>query len=100
VFALTSREDPFPLVALEAASMEKPIIFFENAGGIPELFTNDKGGMQVSFGNIEEMALAILYLYDNPEIRIKKGKEAAKLTKDYDIDIIGQKIEKVIDDFI
>ena len=100
LFTLTSREDPFPLVALEVASMEKPIVFFENAGGIPELFTNNKGGIQVPFGNIEEMALAILYLYDNPEIRIKKGKEAAKLTKDYDIDIIGQQIEKVIDDFI
>jgi len=100
VFALTSREDPFPLVALEVASMEKPIVFFENAGGIPELFTNDKGGVQVPFGNIEEMASAILYLYDNPEIRIKKGKEAANLVNDYDINIIGQQLEKVIDEVI
>ncbi len=36
VFALTSREDPFPLVCLEAASLSKPVICFAGAGGIPE----------------------------------------------------------------
>jgi glycosyltransferase involved in cell wall biosynthesis len=35
-FALTSREDPFPLVVLECAAMGKPIVTYRN-GGIPEL---------------------------------------------------------------
>ncbi|NJL53052.1 MAG: glycosyltransferase [Hydrococcus sp. SU_1_0] len=30
VFALVSREDPFPLVCLEAASLGKPIVCFDN----------------------------------------------------------------------
>jgi len=100
VFALTSREDPFPLVVLEVASMEKPIVFFNNAGGVPELFVNNKGGIKVPFGNIEEMASAILFLFDNPDIRKGKGKEAAELIKNYDINIIGPQLEKLIDELI
>ena len=35
VLALTSREDPFPLVCLEAASVGTPIVCFAGAGGAP-----------------------------------------------------------------
>lgn len=35
-FALTSREDPFPLVVLEAAMHGVPTLCFEGAGGSPE----------------------------------------------------------------
>jgi L-malate glycosyltransferase len=34
-FALTSREDPFPLVMIEAAALGKPIVAF-NSGGVSE----------------------------------------------------------------
>ena len=43
VFALMSREDPFPLVMLEAASVAKPIIYFEGSGGADELVNSDCG---------------------------------------------------------
>src|ERR1019366_4949435 len=36
VFVLTSREDPYPLVCLEAAAVAKPIVCFAGAGGMPE----------------------------------------------------------------
>jgi glycosyltransferase involved in cell wall biosynthesis len=45
LFALTSREDPFPLVCLEAAGSGKPTICFDRAGGMPE-FTFMKIGMR------------------------------------------------------
>lgn len=38
VFVLTSREDPFPLVALEAAQAGRPVVAFDQ-GGAPELLT-------------------------------------------------------------
>lgn len=37
IFALTSREDPFPLVMLEVGYMGKPIIGFSGSGGVDEL---------------------------------------------------------------
>jgi glycosyltransferase involved in cell wall biosynthesis len=37
VFLLTSREDPFPTVALEAWAVGVPVVCFEGTGGIPDL---------------------------------------------------------------
>lgn len=37
VFALTSREDPFPSVILEALDAELPVVGFANAGGFADL---------------------------------------------------------------
>lgn len=39
VFALTSREDPFPLVTLENAALGKPIVSYRN-GGVAELLSS------------------------------------------------------------
>ena len=59
LFALTSREDPFPLVCLEAASLGKPIICFEGAGGMTE-FVDKGGGFKVPYHNLDLMADKIL----------------------------------------
>jgi glycosyltransferase involved in cell wall biosynthesis len=37
LFLLTSREDPFPTVVIEALAFGKPVIGFRNAGGIQEI---------------------------------------------------------------
>ncbi len=37
LFLLTSREDPFPTVVIEALAFGKPVIGFKNAGGIQEI---------------------------------------------------------------
>ncbi len=43
VFALTSREDPFPLVMLEAGLHGVPTVCFSGSGGAPEFVSNDAG---------------------------------------------------------
>jgi glycosyltransferase involved in cell wall biosynthesis len=43
IFALTSREDPYPLVVLEAALLQKPMVCFEKAGGAQDLIETDAG---------------------------------------------------------
>lgn len=43
IFFLSSREDPFPLVCLEAAQFEIPIVCFEEATGMIELIQDDAG---------------------------------------------------------
>jgi glycosyltransferase involved in cell wall biosynthesis len=43
VFALVSREDPFPVVCLEAASLGKPIVCFNSSDGEKEFVENDCG---------------------------------------------------------
>mgnify|MGYP002780359657 CR=1 FL=1 len=48
VYALSSREDPFPSVALEAWSMGVPVVAFAGTGGIADLIAahaaGDRGG--------------------------------------------------------
>ena len=99
VFALTSREDPFPLVAIEAASLGKPIICFENASGIPELM-DGKGGFVVPYMNIDEMMNKIIKLYENKEMYGIFSNEIKERSLKYDVNIIAPKINALIDQIL
>ena len=56
VFALTSREDPYPLVVLEAASLKKPILCFDQSGGIVEFV---KAAQNITVPYLATMAFAV-----------------------------------------
>lgn len=86
VFALTSREDPFPLVCLEAASLGKPILCFEDAGGIPE-FVDKGGGFKVPYHDLDEMANKILQLFNDKNLLFKIGQNAKQSVSEFDINI-------------
>jgi glycosyltransferase involved in cell wall biosynthesis len=75
VLALTSREDAFPLVVLEAAGFGVPTICFEGAGGIPE-FTGQDAGIAVPYLDIDAMASAVVTLQSDPEKRKALGAAA------------------------
>ncbi|RYF73622.1 MAG: glycosyltransferase [Cytophagaceae bacterium] len=51
-FVLTSREDPFPLVMIEAAALGKPIAAF-NSGGVSEFVKSGMGGVVDSFNPVD-----------------------------------------------
>ena len=73
IFALTSREDPYPLVVLEAGLSEVPVLCFDGAGGAPELIEAD-AGVVVPYLDIELMADSVAWLADDPVARQQKGK--------------------------
>jgi glycosyltransferase involved in cell wall biosynthesis len=81
LFALTSREDPFPLVCLEAAALEKPIVCFEGAGGATEFVENDCGYI-APYLDIEAFADKIVALYEDAETRGNFGKRAAQKVRE------------------
>ena len=92
VFALVSREDPFPLVCLEAASLGKPIVCFDKAGGMPE-FVEDDCGFIVPYLDTEAMAEKIIELIKNPELRQRLGERARKKVKErFDVEVQAPKI--------
>jgi glycosyltransferase involved in cell wall biosynthesis len=75
VFLLPSREDPFPLVVLEAAECSVPIICFDKAGGMPR-FVDKDAGCVVPFGDVKAMARqAGALLKDKPK-RLRLGAQA------------------------
>ncbi len=77
VFALTSREDPYPLVVLEAALAERPIVCFEKSGGAPELVEED-AGFVVPYLDTVAMSKSIVELIENEALRLKMGQNAKR----------------------
>jgi glycosyltransferase involved in cell wall biosynthesis len=58
-FVLTSREDPFPSVVLEALYAGLPTVAFDNSGGIPDLLRSHLLGQVVPFADTVAMAAAV-----------------------------------------
>ena len=80
LFALTSREDPFPSVVLEALDAGLAVVGFEGTGGATKLI-KDGCGKIVEKENTDEFAMAINNLLNNrQEIEdiAEKGKKIIK----------------------
>jgi glycosyltransferase involved in cell wall biosynthesis len=100
LFVLMSREDPFPLVCLEAALMAKPIVCFDQAGGIPELVETD-AGLVIPYLDIETMAVRILDLLQSPTLCQQMGLQARQKVQDlYNLDIIAPILLQVIENHL
>ena len=90
--------DACPTVALEAMALKKPIVA-SNVGGLPELISNRQTGLLVQPGNVGELAMAIEYLVENPEVRLEMGKRGfERLKRSFIVDNVVQKIERVYED--
>jgi glycosyltransferase involved in cell wall biosynthesis len=74
-FVLPSREDPCPLVVLEAAATGLPIVCFKGSGGAAD-FVGADAGVAVPYLDIHAMAQAILELQKSPELRRRLGSTA------------------------
>lgn len=61
LFFLSSREDPYPLVMLEAAMMQLPVVYFAGAGGAAE-FIGQSAGFGVDAFSTEEACGRIILL--------------------------------------
>jgi glycosyltransferase involved in cell wall biosynthesis len=70
---LLSREDPYPVVALEAGAMAIPTVCFRHSGGIAELA--DQGyGVPIDYLDLDAFAAALVQLQQQPELRHALGK--------------------------
>lgn len=79
VLTLTSREEPFPLVALEAAQLGRPVVAFE-LGGVPELLVppgEAPAGVLVPALDVEAMAQAVAALLAEPAEAAAMGEVGA-----------------------
>ena len=88
VFALTSREDPFPRVCLEVAALGVPTVAFDN-GGAPELL--DQGcGSVVPYLDLEAMTDEVVGLLDDPTRRAAVGAVGPDIVRRrYSVDVGG-----------
>lgn len=96
IFCLTSREDPFPLIMIEAALLGKPVIGFEKSGGVVE-FCEKGTGFVVPYLDSSEMSKKIYELL-NDKNQLKKFETTSPLIvqENFDISISAKKIIEVI----
>lgn len=98
VFMLTSREDPYPLVMLEAASHGKPVVCFGNSGGAPEFVENDAGFVVPGF-DVDKMAARIIDLLSLPALSNRMGAIARqKVFNRHDLTVIAPTIARIIEE--
>jgi len=82
VFCLSSREDPFPLVAVEAAAQGVPIACFDKAGGTPELVGRD-AGVIVPWGDTPALGRALASLGRDESFRAQLGRNASARVREW-----------------
>jgi len=100
LFLLPSREDPCPLVALEASALGKPILCFQGAGGIADLAQRG-AGVAVDFMDVGAMSTQILRLLADPAAQRKMGELGAGLVRtEYSLDRNAHAIEALIRDTV
>lgn len=72
LFTLTSREDPYPLVILEAGLNRNPVLCFAQSGGSPDYVGTDTGCL-VPYLDLSAMAGVIVQLADDAAERERLG---------------------------
>ena len=92
VLCMPSKEEAFGIVFLEAMAMGKPIIAAD-MGGVPEFIINGRNGILIEFSSAE-VADAILYLYNNKDLRKEMSRNNVEDIKNFDWSPI---VDKYID---
>lgn len=96
IFVLPSREDPFPLVCLEAMCLGKPVIAYRSSGGIHTAIENC--GVVVNEFNEESLVNAICKLADYTESDLRTLGDIGKLEfkEKYSYENAMNEIEKIV----
>lgn len=81
ILLLCSKEDPYPLVVLEAASFKRPTICFDRSGGAAEFVQND-AGTTVSYLDITGVTSSIFEYYNDSRMLNQKGMVAYERYRD------------------
>lgn len=91
-FVLTSRIETFGIVYIEATASGLPIIATKGQGG--DDIVNESNGFLVQYGNIDELAEKMRYIYENKEKYDKKQIRQDCINR-FSEDAVCDKIEKV-----
>lgn len=81
IFALTSREDPYPLVMLETAALGIPVVSFANGGAVEfagSSAASERRAIIVPYLDVEAMAQALIPLMEDEGERRALGRRGQR----------------------
>lgn len=87
-FILSSRFEGFGMVIAEAMTQGLPAVSFDCPTGPSDIIQTNINGILVENQNIQAMADAICYMIENPNERMRMGKNAMHTVKRFSGDII------------
>ena len=96
IYVMLSRNECFPMTLLEAQSAGLPCIAFNCETGPRHIIKDDKNGILVEEGEIEEMAENIISMIDHEEKRKMFGSNALANSKNFTPEKIYVLWEKLI----
>jgi glycosyltransferase involved in cell wall biosynthesis len=97
VLLLSSRDDPFPLTAMEGAYFKKPVVCIRGTGGIPEVL--DGHPIVSNTDSFDELSSIILRLLNDDPLREQMGQACHQLLiEDLHIDKQMRKILEILEE--
>lgn len=88
ILLLTSRYEPFGLVLPEAMSCGLPVVAFDCPYGPRDIIHDGVDGFVIENRDINQFAEKVCLLMDNPDLRLKMGKEGIKSSARYENKVI------------
>jgi glycosyltransferase involved in cell wall biosynthesis len=97
IFALSSREEGFPMSILESMAYGLPTVAFDCAPGVRELLTHEVDGLIVNPGNTADLAAQLERLMNDPALGAKYGHAAMESVQRFSADKVVDRWERLFD---
>ncbi|GAA0407398.1 hypothetical protein GCM10009530_69560 [Microbispora corallina] len=95
VFALSSREEGFPMSVMEAMAYGLPVVAFDCAPGVRELVAHEAAGLLVPPGDTAGFAGALTRLMEDDELRRRLGGAARESVRRFSPDAVVDRWERL-----
>lgn len=83
VFVLTSREEPFGTIVLEAFNAYTPVVAFDGAGGYIDVVKNGETGILTKYESVDEMIKAVNYILENRDIMNRMKNKCKTISNEH-----------------
>lgn len=98
IFVLSSRNEGFPNVLLEAMVAGRAVVAADCRSGPGEMIRHEENGLLVPVDDEGALARALERLMSDPALRRTLGANARKVNETYSLDGVARKWDRIIDE--